>query len=240
MAYRSTSHGSPRANECRSRTRRTLGWLKIAASFIAWLAVVCRGPVSLAQQPAANPAPAAITLSDQGRQIKQIAEHDGIRDFLMVDKHFGRIILFQAGEPVFSASALTGQSKMDRLPPDSLRKPFSGVSKLEDKVTPAGRFTVTRDFDPEYGEILEINEIQGVDWSIAIHRVYLATPSERRAERLDSPDHTDNHITHGCINVSDKTMSFLIRKLPKKKPAAVLYVLPHDASKTADYFSAQN
>jgi hypothetical protein len=226
---------------------------RLGASSIAYRSVRRAGPrlvaycivsaAAHAQAMAADPAaptPAAIPLSDQGRQVEQIAVRDGDRDFLMIDKHFGRIILFEAGAPVFSASALTGQNKADRLPPGSPRRPFSKLGKFEDKVTPACRFTVNRDHDSEYGEILEINEIKGRDWGIALHRVCLATPSERRGERLDSPDHADNYITHGCINVSDKTMLFLIRKLPKTKPAAVLYVLPHDASKTSDYFPSRN
>jgi hypothetical protein len=224
------------------RARRNvghLGWRGIASTLVAWMAVLCFASVSVAQSPVTGrsaPAPVMTGLSDQGNQVSQIAASNGDRNFLMVDKNLGRVILFDGGKPVFSASALTGQYKVDRLPPDSLQKTFDQWGEPQDKVTPAGRFTVNRDFDPEYGELLEINEIKGVDWAIALHRVYLATPSERRAERLDSPDHSDNHITHGCINVSDKTMRFLLRKLPRTKPAAVLYVLPHDVSQTADYF----
>jgi hypothetical protein len=120
-----------------------------------------------------------------------------------------------------------------------LSKKFSQLGALDDKVTPAGRFTVSRDYDREYGALFDINEIQGRDWTISIHQVYLGTPSERRADRLQSPDHQDKHITHGCINVTRETIRLLMGKLPKKPPT-VLYVLPHDQSKTVEYLARRS
>jgi hypothetical protein len=120
-----------------------------------------------------------------------------------------------------------------------LSRKFSKLSALTDKVTPAGRFTVSRDVDKNYGPVLDINEIRGPDWTISIHQLYLGTKSERREYRLQSADHLDSHITHGCINVAKPTMRFLLDNLPKAgRPA--LYVMPHDGHKIAEFFARRN
>jgi hypothetical protein len=175
-------------------------------------------------------------LTPQEQQASQIAQQNGDREYLMVDKAQGKITLFENGSAIFSAAALTGESKADRLPPGTLSKEFSQLGVLNDKVTPAGRFTVSRDFSDEYGALLDINEIQGRDWTISIHQVYLGTPSERRADRLQSPHRGDKHITHGCINVTRETLHLLMDKLPERQPT-VLYILPHDQSETSEFLA---
>jgi hypothetical protein len=154
----------------------------------------------------------------------------------MVNKLLGRILLFQDGTPVFIAPALTGESVADTIPPSAFKKSFSVAESEDTKVTPAGRFTLTRDYDKSYGTLFEIKELHGPDWAIAIHRVYVGTPAERRKFRLDTRSARDNNVTHGCINVSKETIEYLVRKLPAK-PAPVLYVLPHDTSKTEGYLA---
>jgi L,D-transpeptidase catalytic domain len=178
---------------------------------------------------------AAEALSDQGRQVSQIAERRGDRTYIMIDKPFGKLIFFEDGKPTYVATALTGESLTDRLPAGALKKPFSKVGTVEDKVTPAGRFTLTRSYDSDYGQLFSINEIHGPDWEIAIHQVYLGTPSERRLYRLESRRPEDNHVSHGCINVTKDTIKFLLGKLAKTK-RPVLYVLPHDQARTQEFF----
>jgi hypothetical protein len=187
----------------------------------------------------AQPVVATEVLSDQGRQISRVADQRGDRTYIMVDKPFGKLIFFESGKPVYVTAALTGASKIDRVPPAALRKSFSKVGTAEDKVTPAGRFTLTRSYDKEYGQVFSINEIHGPDWEIAIHQVYLGTPSERRMDRLESRLPDDNHVSHGCINVTKDTIRFLVGKLGKTK-APVLYVLPHDRSRTLEFFPSRN
>jgi hypothetical protein len=235
---------------------RLISWIVFAATAIPLVVRTCPPALSVSQSFAAEaasgnanqPRPStgqalpelpSDSLSAQERLGSQIAEQNKDGDFLMVDKPIGKIILFENGKPVFSSAALTGESKTDRLPPGALSKRFSQLGALEDKVTPAGRFTVSRDFDSNYGPLFDVNEIQGRDWTIAIHQVYLGTPSERRAYRLQSPNHVDKHITHGCINVTMETIRFLMDRLPKNR-RAVLYVLPHDQSKTAEYLARPN
>ncbi len=175
-------------------------------------------------------------LSPQELHVSRIAANNGDQTYLMVNKLLGWIILFENDSPVFIAPALTGQSLGDTIPPSAFKKTFTTVDSKDDKVTPAGRFTLSRDYDKSYGHLLEIKEIQGPDWAIAIHRVYVGTPAERRVFRMDTRDSRDNHVSHGCINVSKETIEFLLRKLPPK-PAAVLYVLPYDTSKTEAFLA---
>jgi hypothetical protein len=184
-----------------------------------------------AEQPTA---PAA--LSDQEERVGQIAVENGDQTFVMVDKALGKIILFENGKPVFSSAALTGESTADRLPPGVLAERFSQLNALKDKVTPAGRYTVSRGHDGAYGTLLDINEIHGKDWGIAIHKVYLGTPSEHRDARLQSPNEEDKHITFGCINVTPTAIQYLLRELPARH-ATPLYILPLDETKTAAYFT---
>lgn len=180
------------------------------------------------------------TLSPQEQNVSEIADRNGDKTFLMVDKSLGRILLFEDGKPVFMGNALTGQSTADRLPPNELAENSDKLDDLQYKVTPAGRFTVARGFDKEYGgPLLDVKEIKGKDWGIAIHRVYLGIPSEHRAERLQSPREDDKNITFGCINVAPDTIKLLLRELPETG-ATALYVLPRDEPNTAAYFARHN
>jgi len=179
------------------------------------------------------------SLSAQEQSVSRFAEQNGDRDYLMVDKTLGKILLFENGKPMFSGAALTGQSTADRLPKYELTEKMARLDAVETKVTPAGRFTVTRGYDPDYGPLFDVNQIKGKDWGIAIHKVYLGIPSEHRDLRLVSPNEADKHITFGCINVAPETVQLLLRELPADRPT-VLYVLPEDDSKSAMYFAPRN
>ena len=187
----------------------------------------------------AAPDPSAVALSDQEQQVSEIAAGRGDRDYLMIDKSRGQIILFREGRPVLSGPALTGESPLDRLPPGVLAKKFTRHAPLNEKVTPAGRFTVSRGHDRELGPTFDINEIDGKDWGLAIHQVYLGTPSEHRGERLRSTTEADNHITFGCINVTPDMMRRLMSDLPNKR-STPLYILPRDTDRTAAFFGSRH
>jgi len=177
----------------------------------------------------------APTLTPQQQRVGQLATRNGDQTFLMVDKARGRVILFEDGTPTFSGTALTGQSTTDVMPAGSLAEKFDDLNGLEYKVTPAGRFTITRNHTTEYGPVFDINEVHGKDWGIAIHQVWLGDPTEHRAARLRSANDRDRHITYGCINVSVETMRVLMERLPSQQ-AVALYVLPWDDNKTAAFF----
>jgi L,D-transpeptidase catalytic domain len=178
-------------------------------------------------------------LSSQAEQVSRIAERNGDKDFLMVDKARGEIILFEDGKPTFSGPALTGAGRGDRVPPKVLTFSDSHPLSTEQKVTPAGRFTVRPESDPEYGRVWTITEVHGKDWDFAIHRVYLGMPSENRDARIHSPNVDDRHITFGCINVERSTIQLFTRKLPRKGKTP-LYILPQDEATTASFFAVRD
>jgi hypothetical protein len=166
-------------------------------------------------------------LSPEALHVSQIAFRNGDRNFLMLDKARGKIIVFENGAPTFSGAALTGENPADFLAPDAIGKTFAEQKGLKYKVTPAGRYTVSTGYDNAYGETLDINEVLGIDWDIAIHKVWLGAPSEHREARLRSPRDQDKHITYGCIDVDGQTMQQLLARLPDED-GTPLYILPVD------------
>ena len=85
----------------------------------------------------------------------------GDKTFLMVDKALGKIILFENGQPVFAGPALTGESTADQMPKTELKAKFDTLNAADTKITPAGRYTVERGFDPEVGgPLFDIDEIR--------------------------------------------------------------------------------
>jgi hypothetical protein len=178
------------------------------------------------------------SLSPAERTVSQIAAQKGDRNFLMVDKVRGEIIIFQNGRPVYSGSALTGEAKGDEIPAAAMTETFTIHSPKEYKVTPAGRFTVSSQPDNYYGETLDINEIQGKDWDIAIHVIFLGFPQEHRDARLRSSNGDEKHITYGCIDVSKPTMQRLLALLPNEDSTPI-YILPRDESKLPRFFPAR-
>ena len=183
-------------------------------------------------QHSSGPAP---QLSAAALRVSRIADQNGDRDFLIIDKVEGRIIVFEHGTPTFSGAALTGESLTDIIPQDAYAKSFSETRGLKYKVTPAGRFTVSPGYDPSYGTTLDLNEVHGKDWDISIHRVWLGAPTEHRDVRLRTATGQDKHITYGCIDVDADTMRQLLRHVPRQTRVP-LYILPVDERFIATLF----
>jgi L,D-transpeptidase catalytic domain len=175
-------------------------------------------------------------LSPAASRVGRIAERNGDRNFVMIDKARGQIIVFENGRPTFNRSALTGESLADHLPPDARYKPLSQQIGVKYKVTPAGRFTMTRGRDDVFGGTFDINELEGTDWRISIHEVWLGNTSQHRDLRLRSTEGQDKHITEGCIDVEPGTVAELYRLLPNSK-RTVIYILPTDENLIADLFN---
>ena len=173
-----------------------------------------------------------VTQSAQEQQALQIATQNGDHDFIMIDKTLGKIIVFHEGKPVWTGAALTGRSPLDSYTAAILALPESHKFATAEKITPAGRFTVRRTQDDEEGTVFELDEVHGNGWYLALHRIWTGIPSERRMQRLLSPESADKHITFGCINVSTETMRYLTTHLPEKDRTP-LYILPMDQALTA-------
>jgi hypothetical protein len=178
---------------------------------------------------------ADLTLSPAALRVSRIADRNGDRHFIMVDKARGKIMVFENGRPTFSRPALTGESLADQLPPDARSKPLAQQIGVKYKVTPAGRFTLTRAHDEVLGDTFDINELEGKDWRIAIHRVWLGNRSQHRDARLLSANDQDKHVTEGCIDVDPGTIVQLFRLLPNSGKTAI-YILPIDESLIATLF----
>jgi len=69
--------------------------------------------------------------------------------------------------------------------------------------TPVGHFSVIRRYVAAKGYGGDVLQFAETDREImAIHRVWLGRPSERRAERLASNDERQRRdVTNGCVNV---------------------------------------
>jgi hypothetical protein len=178
-------------------------------------------------------APPVLTnrLSPAVLHVSQLAAHYGDSTFILVDKARGKLFVFENGRPIFTSAALTGSSLADRLPYDALGKTIAEASDLRYRVTPAGRFTVSPGLDRTYGNTLDINEIHGRNWIIAIH----LAPSQRREARLASTLDGDKHATEGCINVDANTMRALTRLLATRR-STPLYIIPNDERMITQFF----
>lgn len=195
-------------------------------------------PDMMAPSTSLPPPQASVTgagMSAEAVHVSQIAERNGDRDYIMLDKAHGRIIAFQQGRPTYIGAALTGENTSDYLASDAISKTFSEQKGMKYKVTPAGRYTVSVGFDKHYGQTLDVNEIQGRDWDIAVHLVWLGAPAEHRDQRLRSASNEDKHITYGCIDVDAATMRGLLDRVTSQDHT-VLYILPQDESLIARFF----
>jgi hypothetical protein len=188
------------------------------------------GTADLAASIAGGPA-----LSGEAQLVSQIAAHRGDRNYLMLDKAHGRIIAFANGRPVFSGAALTGENPSDHLADDAFSKTFAEQKGYKYKITPAGRYTVSVGYDNNYGDTLDVNEVQGSDWDISIHRVWLGAPTEHRDVRLSTARVDDKHITYGCIDVDGPTMQGLLARIPDEEKT-VIYILPQDENLVSTIF----
>ena len=215
--------GARRAVDTRRRSHRLA-----VLTFTAFMVSVTVAGV------AAHAGTTGTELSDQQRAVSAIAIQNGDRQFMMLDKSRGELLLFVDGQPVFEGAALVGESGADEIPSYLFSKSFSTPAKLSEKVTPAGFYTVRREADPHYGTIFTINEIRGADWDITIHRVAIV-PGEHRPERIRSPNAAGRHITNGCINVERETIGFLERYVTGARTS--LYILPEDPGKIPVLFS---
>ena len=143
----------------------------------------------------------------------QVRTNAGKRDthkksFIIGDKVGGLLYAFgKDGKLIAKAPALFGAATGDKvLAPEKSLDDF----KKSDKITPAGVFSGKFGQSDEYGTVVRFADFN--KFYLAIHRVYLGTPSERRIDRLNSEIGTDNRISYGCINVTNEFFDDVIAK----------------------------
>lgn len=140
--------------------------------------------------------------------------------FAIVDKHAAQILVFDAsGKLRGMAPVLIGSATGDHSAPGVGDRELSDIP-LGDRTTPAGRFFAA------YGPAIGGKTVLWVDYATAVslHPVLETSRTERRRERLASPEPDDNRVTHGCINVSPAFYRQVVRPVLRKQ--AIFYVLP--------------
>jgi len=159
------------------------------------------------------------------------ADH-GTQPFAVVDKVKAMLYVFApTGRLVGASPILLGLARGDDSVPGIGDKPIAAV-RPEERTTPAGRFVA------EPGENLGGEKVIWVDYDAAVsmHSVRANVKSERRLERLESPDPAEHRISYGCINVP--AAFFASVAWPSLGASGgVIYVLP-DTRPLADVFPA--
>ncbi|NDK40022.1 L,D-transpeptidase [Pseudoxanthomonas gei] len=117
--------------------------------------------------------------------------------YMIVDKVQARVFVFdKEGRLQGAGPALLGMERGDGTALGLGERKLAAIAPQE-RTTPAGRFVASLARDMKGQEILWID----YDSALALHRVVKGTPTERRAERLQSASAEDNRISYGCINV---------------------------------------
>jgi len=159
------------------------------------------------------------------------ADH-GTQPFAVVDKVKAMLYVFApTGRLVGASPILLGLARGDDTVPGIGDKPIAAV-RPEERTTPAGRFVA------EPGENLGGENVIWVDYDAAVsmHSVRANVKSERRLERLESPDPAEHRISYGCINVP--AAFFASVAWPSLGASGgVIYVLP-ETRPLADVFPA--
>ena len=144
--------------------------------------------------------------------------------FAIMDKAAAQVLVFGGdGRLRGAAPALFGSAAGDHTAPG-----VAGLALREipgrDRTTPAGRFV------GGYGPSIDAGRVLWVDYesAVSIHPTATGVPSERRAERLASPQPDDNRVTHGCINVTPGFYKQIISTTFER--GGVFYILPDTAS----------
>ena len=159
------------------------------------------------------------------------ADH-GTQPFAVVDKVKAMLYVFApTGRLAGASPVLLGLARGDDTVPGIGDKPIAAV-RPEERTTPAGRFVA------EPGENLGGENVIWVDYDAAVsmHSVRANVKSERRLERLESPDPAEHRISYGCINVP--AAFFASVAWPSLGASGgVIYVLP-ETRQLADVFPA--
>jgi len=141
--------------------------------------------------------------------------------YVIVDKPAATVFLFDGtGKAISAAPVLVGIAVGDEATPGVGSKNLAEIGPAE-KTTPAGRFLA------KFGLAAGKQRVLWVDYatSVGLHPIPPTSPkSERRRERMLSPDPEEHRITFGCINVPT---AFYKRVSPLfAKHGGYVYVLP--------------
>ena len=119
--------------------------------------------------------------------------------FIVVDKVRAKVFVFDGvGRLRGATSALLGMARGDDSVPGIGNRQLSAI-RPEERTTAAGRFVAAlgRDFD---------QDILWIDYgaALALHRVTIGKPADRRLQRLATASTRDKRVSYGCVNVPAK------------------------------------
>jgi hypothetical protein len=141
--------------------------------------------------------------------------------FAILDKRGARLYVFDHAARFLSSSlVLLGSAIGDDSAPGIGNRPLAQV-RYDERTTAAGRFVS----DPGHDEAGE--PVIWVDYAaaLAIHRVKVVDPKERRFERIGTDSVSDKRISNGCINVPIAFFDTVVEPT-LGRTRAVVYVLP--------------
>ena len=143
------------------------------------------------------------------------------RPFAIVDKRQATLSVYAAdGSLVGRAPVLLGLTPGDQEPQSSRGKDPSAL-KVNERVTPAGRFEAQPGRNLNGERIIWFN----YETNLAIHRLRPAPASQHRPERLASANLQDRRITLGCVAVDPAFFDEVV--LPTLGSGkSLVYILP--------------
>ena len=143
------------------------------------------------------------------------------RPFVIIDKKAAKMYVFDGWGRLWSTSpVLIGTAVGDDSAPGVGSKRLSQL-KASEKTTPAGRFVARPGKDNHGANVVWID----YDAALSMHALASVSASERRAERMATPDPGDNRISNGCVNLPPKFFNGVLWPTVQKY-GAVVYVLP--------------
>jgi hypothetical protein len=143
------------------------------------------------------------------------------RPFVIVDKKAAHAYVFDGWGRLWNSSpVLVGMAQGDDSAPGVGKKRLSQL-KPGEKTTPAGRFVARPGKDNHHANVVWID----YDAALSMHALASVSASERRAERMATPDPGDNRISNGCINLPPKFFHGVLWPTVRKS-GAIVYVLP--------------
>jgi hypothetical protein len=147
------------------------------------------------------------------------------RPFVIVDKKAAKMYVFDGWGRLWSTSpVLVGKAVGDDSAPGVGSKQLSQL-KASEKTTPAGRFEARPGKDNHGANVVWID----FDAALSMHAMASVSASERRAERMATPDPSDNRISNGCINLPPRFFNGVLWPTVRKS-GAIVYVLPETRS----------
>ena len=163
-------------------------------------------------------------VSPEVQHIAEWAVHSGDHQrlpFIIVDKLNATAAGFDAkGRLIRTTPVLLGMGVGDTFAPGVVDMDMYQTQPWQ-RITPAGRFFAEEDLNLKKQRVLWVD----YDTGIAIHKLPTKKTSQRRHERIVSPNPADHRITYGCINVPAPFYDQVVH-LHFGAKGGIVYVLP--------------